>query len=145
VLFGQYLSGARGPFLSHHSVVLVAGPNVSGIKVTTAGKSSDVAVDPEWGSVVLSDSVREVTVDPSGCVLDIDHLSDTKRPFIGMEITDTSAAPAIAPRAISTTPTAVRLSALTRCQYLCCTCGLSEIVVVIPPMKILKKQVQRRI
>ena len=83
---------------------------VNGIKVTTDGKSSDVAVDPEWSSVVLSDSVREVTVDPSGCVLDVDHLSDTKRPFIGMEITDTSAAPAIAPRAISTTPTAVWLT-----------------------------------
>ncbi|MTA74336.1 MAG: hypothetical protein F2942_06425, partial [Actinobacteria bacterium] len=86
------------------------GDCANGIKVTTDGKSSEVPVNPEWSSLVLSDSVREVTVDPSGCVLDVDHLSDTTRPFIGMQITDTSSAPAIAPKSISTTPTAVWLT-----------------------------------
>ncbi|MSX00721.1 MAG: hypothetical protein F2694_07695 [Actinobacteria bacterium] len=86
------------------------GACANGIKVTTDGKSSDVPVNPEWSSVVLGNSVREITVDPSGCVLDVDHLSDTSRPFIGMQITDTSAAPAIAPKSISTTPTAVWLT-----------------------------------
>ena len=86
------------------------GDCANGIKVTTDGKSSEVPVNPEWSSLVLSDSAQEVTVDPSGCVLDVDHLSDTTRPFIGMQITDTSAAPAIAPKSISTTPTAVWLT-----------------------------------
>ena len=82
----------------------------AGVQVTTDGRTSSRRVGPKWSNQVLGDSVRDVTIDPAGCTIDIDHLSSSSRPFIGKRLTPTTSAPSNAPTAISDEPTAVWLT-----------------------------------
>jgi endoglucanase len=80
------------------------------VRVRVDGVDSQFELDEEWSSKVVAPSAETVVIDPQGCTVDVDHLSDTDRPFVGASVAKVRELPSGAPQPIRSTHAALWLT-----------------------------------